>query len=90
MATYQEVRCQIETLSTSEQLQLLEELAAIVRHRTSPTLDSEATSLRSKTVNYARWQGVSALEAARSVMGVVGNGPPDLSTNPKYMEGFGQ
>lgn len=34
--------------------------------------------------------GLSALEAARLVMGEVGDGPPDLSTNPKYMEGFGR
>ncbi len=37
-----------------------------------------------------RWEGMTALEAAQSAMGVVGDGPPDLSTNPKYMDGFGQ
>jgi hypothetical protein len=46
MATYQDIRQQVETLNTSEQLQLLEELAAMVRHRASstsgaPTVDSE-------------------------------------------------
>jgi hypothetical protein len=37
-----------------------------------------------------RWDGMSALEAARHVMGVVGDAPPDLSTNPQYMAGFGE
>lgn len=37
-----------------------------------------------------RWAGMTALEAAQSVMESVGDGPPDLSTNPKYFEGFGQ
>lgn len=31
----------------------------------------------------------SALDAAWDVLEDVGEGPPDLSTNPKYMEGFG-
>lgn len=33
MATYQDIRRQVENLSTSEQLRLLEELAVMVRHR---------------------------------------------------------
>jgi hypothetical protein len=50
--------------------------------------------LESKTKNQAqsteRWAGMTAFEAAQSVMGAVGDGPPDLSTNPKYFDGFGQ
>ncbi len=50
-------------------------------------------SLEDKTrqeSNSLRWTGMTALEAAQSVMGIVGDGPTDLSTNPKYMDGFGQ
>lgn len=36
-----------------------------------------------------RWEGMTALEAARKYAGVV-EGPEDLSTNPQYMEGFGK
>ncbi len=36
-----------------------------------------------------RWEGMTALEAARKYVGTV-EGPEDLSTNPKYMEGFGK
>jgi hypothetical protein len=36
-----------------------------------------------------RWAGMTALEAARKYVGAV-EGPADLSTNPEYMEGFGQ
>ena len=33
---------------------------------------------------------VSAWDAAQKVLGAMGEGPPDLSTNKRYMEGFGQ
>ncbi len=36
-----------------------------------------------------RWKGMTALEAAQRYAGTV-EGPEDLSTNPKYMEGFGK
>jgi hypothetical protein len=38
----------------------------------------------------SRWGGMSALEAAQRVMEPVGDGPSDLSTNPQYMNGFGE
>jgi hypothetical protein len=49
--------------------------------------------LESRTIKAAlrpRWEGMSALEAAQRVMEPVGDGPPDLSTNPQYMNGFGE
>jgi hypothetical protein len=33
---------------------------------------------------------VSALDAARHVLDWVGEGPSDLSSNPQYMDGYGQ
>jgi hypothetical protein len=33
---------------------------------------------------------VSALDAAQQVLGVIGEGPSDLSTNKRHMEGYGQ
>jgi hypothetical protein len=33
---------------------------------------------------------VSAWDAAQQVLGIIGDGPSDLSTNKRYMEGFGQ
>jgi hypothetical protein len=36
-----------------------------------------------------QWQGKTAFEAAQKYAGLL-EGPEDLSTNPKYMEGFGQ
>jgi hypothetical protein len=33
---------------------------------------------------------ISALEAAGDLVGCVKGGPPDLSTNKQYMEGFGE
>lgn len=91
MATYQEIRHQIEGLTAEEQLQLLEELASIVRQgliSSSPLKqvdDSTVLAIESD------WAGMSALEAAQRVIGgLVGDGPADLSTNPIYMEGFGE
>jgi hypothetical protein len=89
MATYQEIRQQVETLSADEQLRLLEELAVLVRHRAIPNLWQGQAEIALEASS-SRWSGMSALEAARLVMGVIGDGPPDLSTNPKYMEGFGE
>ena len=45
---------------------------------------------RQDTLMSNRWAGMTALEAAQAVMQPVGDGPPDLSTNPKYMDGFGE
>jgi hypothetical protein len=51
----------------------------------------EALQIKEHHSQVRQWEsGTSALEAARRVMGVVGDAPPDLSTNPKYMEGFGE
>lgn len=36
-----------------------------------------------------KWEGMSALEAAEKYAGCL-EGPEDLSTNPKYMQGFGE
>lgn len=36
-----------------------------------------------------QWQGKTAFEAAQKYVGSL-EGPADLSTNPQYMEGFGQ
>lgn len=33
---------------------------------------------------------ISALEAAQQVLGVIGEGPSDLSTNKHHIEGYGQ
>ena len=37
-----------------------------------------------------RGDGPSALEAWRSAVGVIKNGPRDLATNPKHLKGFGR
>jgi hypothetical protein len=48
-------------------------------------IDMKASSSTS-----SRWEGMSALESASEYAGCLEGGPPDLSTNPKYMEGFGE
>ena len=49
MATYQEIRQQIGAMSAEEQLRLLEELAAMVRHHLSAQLPQPAVSSEPET-----------------------------------------
>ena len=64
-----------EELSREERLLLIEEL----------TKSSQST-------NSTRDAGRSLFDALndRGLIGFMHDGPSDLSTNPKYMEGFGQ
>jgi len=60
MSAYQEVRRQVENLTPDEQLRLLEELAAIVRHRVSPKPKRSIMEL--KGLGQEVWQGIDAQE----------------------------
>lgn len=60
MATYQEIRQQIETLTAEEQLRLLEELAVVVRHRMSTK--PKRNILELEGLGKEIWQGVDAQE----------------------------
>lgn len=59
MATYPEIRRQIETLSPDEQLLLLEELAAIVRRRVK---GSKRSILELEGLGKELWQGMDVRE----------------------------
>lgn len=60
MSAYQEVRRQVENLTPDEQLRLLEELAAIVRHRVSTKPKRSIMEL--KGLGKEVWQGIEAQE----------------------------
>lgn len=45
---------------------------------------------QAETINQSPNSDVSALAAAQQVLGVIGAGPSDLSTNKRHMEGYGQ
>jgi DNA-binding HxlR family transcriptional regulator len=60
MATYQEIRRQIESLTLDEQLRLMEELATIVRHRTPPKPKRSIMELEGLGKDI--WQGINAQE----------------------------
>ncbi len=60
MSTYSEIRHQIETLSTDEQLRLLEDLASLVRRRA--TTHPKRSILELKGLGKETWQGVDAQE----------------------------
>jgi hypothetical protein len=60
MATYQEIRSQVENLTPEEQLRLLEELAAVVRHRMSSKPKRDILELEG--LGKEIWQGVDAQE----------------------------
>ncbi len=60
MSTYQQIRRQFENLNPSEQLCLLEELTAIVNHRTTPKQSRSIMELEG--LGKEIWQGVDAQE----------------------------
>lgn len=60
MATYQEIRRQIENLTIDEQLRLMEELSTIVRHRTQPKPKRSIMELEG--LGKEIWQDVDAQE----------------------------
>jgi hypothetical protein len=66
MATYQDIRQQVETLSASEQLRLLEELVALVRHHTLSTSEVEVvakdTTLTTPLANQAEANELTVAE----------------------------
>ncbi len=72
---------------------VVEKLKALSPDRQQEVLDFVEfleSRTRQEELRSNRWAGMTALEAAQRVMEPVGDGPPDLSTNPKYMAGFGE
>ena len=62
-------------------------LTALAKHRKSTRIDV----LRQAIESFARQTpGVTASVLAAGLIGSVADGPPDLATNPKHMEGFGR
>ncbi|MBW4593687.1 MAG: hypothetical protein KME46_12425 [Brasilonema angustatum HA4187-MV1] len=60
MATYQEIRRQVENLTPDEQLRLLEELAALVRRRITPKHKRSIMELEG--LGKEIWQDIDAQE----------------------------
>jgi hypothetical protein len=73
--TFEQVLEQARTLTPEEQQQLVREL-------TQPKLRTHNPDGSIRTMYDAM--------AERGLIGFMKDAPPDLSTNPKYMEGFGQ
>jgi predicted transcriptional regulator len=75
-------------------LKLPPKLSAKLDHAASQRRQSKSEIVRAALEQFlngpsAPRRQVSALELAGDLVGRV-NGPGDLSTNPKYMEGFGE
>jgi hypothetical protein len=71
---------------------VLERLRTLPTHKQQEVLDFVEflqTKAESETVISSEESKVSFLEAAREFIGSV-EGPGDLSTNPKYMQGYGK
>jgi hypothetical protein len=79
----------MKTISLKLTDNLLRKLERTARERGQ----SKSDVIRSALEQYLNGEGTSppgsALEAARPWIGCV-EGPGDLATNPKYMEGFGE
>ena len=70
-----ELEQQIKPLSRSEKFELIRYLLDLVA-----TDDADAQQTAAS---------ISFLQAARAFAGCIGNTPPDLSTNPAYLEEYG-
>jgi hypothetical protein len=60
MATYQEIRRQVETLTPDEQLRLLEDLVAIVRQQNS--ISPKRSIMQLEGLGQEIWQDIDAQE----------------------------
>jgi hypothetical protein len=60
MATYQDIRRQVESLSADEQLRLLEELAIMVRRRM--LVKPKRSIMELEGLGKETWQGIDAQE----------------------------
>jgi metal-responsive CopG/Arc/MetJ family transcriptional regulator len=80
----------MKTISLKLTEDLLRKLERTARERGQSKSDVIRSALE-QYLNGARaaQRSVSALELAGDLVGC-GEGPGDLSTNPKYMEGFGE
>jgi Protein of unknown function (DUF2281) len=71
-----------------------EELAIVALKKLPPDQQLEALSfieflqVKAKQATVDKKE-ISALEAGGDLIGCLDGGPPDLSTNKRYMEGFG-
>jgi hypothetical protein len=77
--TLAEVLEEAKRLPAEDQRRLIEELT---QPAAPPKEDAKGENGKVRTL-------YDALEA-RGLIGFMTDGPPDLSTNPKYMEGFGR
>ncbi len=78
--TYAEVLSEAKRLPPDDQRRLVEELT----RSADKSSDTEASGDNDKVRTL-----YDALQA-RGLIGCLTDAPPDLSTNPKYMEGFGR
>ncbi len=70
---------------------VLEKLRTLPANKQQEVLDFvEFLQARSSQLQQTENPTISALEAAGDLVGCVTGGPPDLSTNKQYMEGFGE
>jgi len=79
---------------TPEQVSMLGEFAARTGKRPEAVLDDALRSYQPRPAktppNGAEGPSLYEKLARKGLIGCLSGGPPDLSTNPKYMEGFGK
>jgi hypothetical protein len=76
---------------TTEQQEVLKRLAAQSGKPWEEILETALTSFQHQepSANGEPTESVHAAMVRLGLLGCVTDGPPDLSTNPQYMEGFG-
>ena len=83
----------IERLHTLDELKLLEMLdfvEFVAQRRRAITKQGMLSSADESNQSKENEQQLSFYELTKGFCGCIEGGPSDLSTNPKYMEGFGE
>ena len=77
---------------THEQLRMLQEWSAQAGQSEQEWLAAALAGFQSQTKSESPEAPITFLDRLRQsgVLGSLSGGPPDLSTNPEYMEGFGK
>lgn len=79
--------------TTKELTELVEQLPEVVQKQIYAYAQSEARKLGLSTNGTApstRPKSFLAVAEERGIVGMIKDGPVDLSTNPEHFEGFGQ
>ena len=89
-AVENEIIERLHTLDEPKLLEVLDFVEFVAQRRWVTTRKNMLTSADESNQSNENEQQLSFYELTKGFCGCIEGGPSDLSTNPKYMEGFGE